>query len=334
MFSDLLFPVMYGIVIFLAGMKLMEAALSKLAGPILEDALGRATSTPLMGMLTSSVVTALLQSSTAVTVLAIGMVNAGLLSFGRTLGIILGSNIGTCLTTELAGLEIARFAGPLLAVSLALWAAAVTAGELPAAGSRLSGAAIALSRPLQFISLAAAGFALVLWGISVMQSIGPALQSSGMFRWFLDRASESVLWGFAAGACLTALLHSSSATIGMAMGVASSGALPPHIGIAIVLGANVGTCITAVIASVGGSISGIFVAWSHVVLNAGGALLFLPFTGLLLRAAELIGGGPAAQIAHSQTIFNIGCSLLALPFCYLPLWKRVDLRLSRGRRDL
>lgn len=334
MFSDLLFPVMYGIVIFLAGMKLMEAALSKLAGPILEDALGRATSTPLMGMLTSSVVTALLQSSTAVTVLAIGMVNAGLLSFGRTLGIILGSNIGTCLTTELAGLEIARFAGPLLAVSLALWATAVTAGELPAASSRLSGAAIALSRPLQFISLAAAGFALVLWGISVMQSIGPALQSSGMFRWFLDRASESVLWGFAAGACLTALLHSSSATIGMTMGVASSGALPPHIGIAIVLGANVGTCITAVIASVGGSISGVFVAWSHVVLNAGGALLFLPFTGLLLRAAELIGGGPAAQIAHSQTIFNIGCSLLALPFCYLPLWKRVDLRLSRGRRDL
>ncbi|MNV31367.1 Na+/Pi-cotransporter [compost metagenome] len=334
MFSDLLFPVMYGIVIFLAGMKLMEAALSKLAGPILEDALGRATSTPLMGMLTSSVVTALLQSSTAVTVLAIGMVNAGLLSFGRTLGIILGSNIGTCLTTELAGLEIARFAGPLLAVSLTLWAAAVTAGELPASGSRLSGAAIALSRPLQFISLAAAGFALVLWGISVMQSIGPALQSSGMFRWFLDRASESVLWGFAAGACLTALLHSSSATIGMTMGVASSGALPPHIGIAIVLGANVGTCITAVIASVGGSISGVFVAWSHVVLNAGGALLFLPFTGLLLRAAELIGGGPAAQIAHSQTIFNIGCSLLALPFCYLPLWKRVDLRLSRGRRDL
>lgn len=106
MFSDLLFPIIYGLVIFLAGMKLMETALSKLAEPLLTTSLNRATSTPIKGMIASSLLSALLQSSTAVTVLTIGMVNAGLLTYARTLGIILGSNIGTTLTTELIGLQI------------------------------------------------------------------------------------------------------------------------------------------------------------------------------------------------------------------------------------
>lgn len=328
MIREVLFPVLYGIVIFLAGMKLMETALSRLAGPLLTGVLNKATATPLMGMASSTLLTALLQSSTAVTVLSIGMVNAGLLTYARTLGIILGSNIGTCLTTELIGLQIGRFAAPLLAASLSLWAAAVTLGELPSYRSRLAETGRRISLPLQFASLAIAGFALVLWGISVMQSIGPALQKSGLFAWFLNRAAENALWGFAAGACLTALLHSSSAVIGMAMGVAASGALPPELGIAIVLGANVGTCATAVIASIGGSPSGVFVAWSHVALNAGGAVLFLPVTGLIREAAAWIGGGPAAQIAHAQTLFNVACSLLALPLCYLPVWSRLERRLQ------
>lgn len=112
MFSDLLFPIIYGLVIFLAGMKLMETALSKLAGPLLTTSLNRATSTPIKGMIASSLLSALLQSSTAVTVLTIGMVNAGLLTYARTLGIILGSNIGTTLTTELIGLQINTMATP------------------------------------------------------------------------------------------------------------------------------------------------------------------------------------------------------------------------------
>jgi len=331
MIRDLLFPVIYGLVIFLAGMKLMEAAMSKLAGPLLIHGLNKATSTPFKGMIASSLLSALLQSSTAVTVLTIGMVNAGLLTYARTLGIILGSNIGTCLTTELIGLQISAFAGPLLVFSLILWGSAVVAGELlySSRGSAALSYASRLAGPLQFISLAIAGFALVLWGIGVMQSIGPMLQSSGLFGWFLDHAATSALWGLAAGAALTALLHSSAAVIAMAMGVAASGALPPELGIAIVLGANIGTCVTAVIASIGGTPSGVFVAWSHVGLNVGGSLLFLPFIGQLQSLAAWIGGGPAAQIAHSQTIFNVVCSLLALPLCYLPVWSRLEKRLER-----
>ncbi|MNO19822.1 Na+/Pi-cotransporter [compost metagenome] len=328
MIRDLLFPVIYGLVIFLAGMKLMEAALARLAGPLLTRSLHKATSTPLKGLIASSLLSALLQSSTAVTVLTIGMVNAGLLTYARTLGIILGSNIGTCLTTELIGLQISSVAAPLLVVSLCLWAAAVMLGELPAPSARIAAACHRLSTPLQFISLAVAGFALVLWGIAVMQSIGPALQTSGLFRWFLDQAVTSALWGVAAGACLTAMLHSSAAVIGMAMGLASSGVMPPELGIAVVLGANVGTCVTAVIAAIGGSASGKFVAGSHVALNVGGALLFLPFIQPLQALSAWIGGGPAAQLAHAQTIFNVVCSLGVLPLCYLPVWTRLEKRLQ------
>lgn len=145
-------------------------------------------------MIASSLLSALLQSSTAVTVLTIGMVNAGLLTYARTLGIILGSNIGTTLTTELIGLQINTMATPLLAASLSLWAAAVIAGELPPT-SRVAELCHKISPPLQFISLAVSGFALVLWGIAVMQSIGGILQESGLFLWFLNHAATSAIWG-------------------------------------------------------------------------------------------------------------------------------------------
>jgi phosphate:Na+ symporter len=329
MIRDLLFPVLYGLVIFLAGMKVMEASLSRLAGPLLTRSLHKATSTPAKGLIASSLLSALLQSSTAVTVLTIGMVNAGLLTYARTLGIILGSNIGTCLTTELISLQISTLATPLLTTALCLWAAAVMAGELSPHSSRLIETCRRISGPLQFICLAVAGFALVLWGIAVMQSIGPTLEGSGLFRWFLGHAATSALWGLAAGAVLTAMVHSSAAVIGMAMGLATSGVMPPELGIAIVLGANIGTCITAVIAAIGSSPSGVFVAWSHVTLNVGGALLFLPFIGPLQTLSAWIGGGPAAQLAHAQTLFNVVCSLGVLPLCYLPVWTRLEQRLQR-----
>lgn len=107
----------------------MEAALRHLAGPFLTRWLNRATVSPWRGMLFSSGITALLQSSTAVTVLTIGLVNAGLLTYGRTLGIILGTNIGTCLTTELMGLQLGKLAAPLLCGSLLCWGTAVLWGK-------------------------------------------------------------------------------------------------------------------------------------------------------------------------------------------------------------
>ncbi|MFD1177766.1 Na/Pi cotransporter family protein [Paenibacillus puldeungensis] len=321
MFHDIIFPVTFGLALFLFGMKVMESALHTWAGPKLMQFLHTSTRTPWMGMLSSTMITAILQSSTAVTVMTISLVNAGLLSYARTLGIILGGNIGTCLTTELIALNIAKLGAPLLVLSLLLWAAAILGEEMlpPHVVRRLH-----LLRPLQFGALAAAGFSLVMIAIRWMQSIGPALESRGVIAWLLEHAAGSVLWGALAGAILTAIIHSSAAVVAMTMGLVASGALPIELGIAMVIGSNVGTCITALIASIGGSRSGQFVAWSHIVLNVLGAVLFLPAIPALEASAAWLSTDLSAQIAHAQTIFNVVCSLLALPICYLPVWSRLE----------
>ncbi|MCM3784493.1 Na/Pi symporter [Neobacillus mesonae] len=321
MLNSILFPLVYGLAIFFVGMKLMEASLYKLSGPLLSGSLDRATSTPLKGMLFSTGITALLQSSTAVTVLTIGLVNANLLGYARTLGIILGSNIGTTVTTELLSLQIGKYALPMLLFFIAIWILLVLLGELKLVmNSRISG----IIQPGGYIALAGAGFSMVMFGIVMMQRIGPALEEGGIFPWFVHQAGHSVWWGVLAGAVLTAIVHSSAAVIGMAIGLAASGTLPPEIGIAIVLGSNVGTCVTAFLAAIGGSRAGQFVAWSHIVLNVAGALLFAPLIHLLYQASAMFSSEPGAQIAHAQTIFNIVCSLLALPLCYLKVWKQLE----------
>ncbi|MCM3126189.1 Na/Pi cotransporter family protein [Paenibacillus provencensis] len=321
MLHSIVFPLIYGLIIFFLGMKLMEASLYKLSGPLLLSSLNRATATPLKGMLFSTGMTAVLQSSTAVTVLTIGLVNANLLGYARTLGIILGSNVGTTVTTELLSLKIGKYAVPMLLFFISCWIVCVMLGELKYVMHSRHSKAV---HTAGYISFAGAGFSMVMLGILMMQRIGPALEQGGVFPWFVQQASHSVWWGMAAGACLTAIVHSSAAVIGMAISLAATGALPPEIGIAIVLGSNVGTCVTAWMAAIGGSKAGQFVAWSHIILNVAGALLFAPLISLLYQAAALFTTEPGAQIAHAQTIFNIVCSLLALPLCYLKIWKRLE----------
>lgn len=321
MLRDIIIPVIFGFALFLFGMKVMEAALHAWAGPRLVKILERSTRTPWTGLVTSAFVTAVLQSSTAITVMTIGLVNAGLLSYARTLGIILGGNIGTTLTTELIALDILKYGTPLLILSLTLWAFTIIAVEfLPSCSQRWS----SLLTSIQYSSLAAAGFSMIMVAITWMQTIGPSLEARGIIQWLLDHAGNSILWGAIAGAILTALIHSSAAVIAMTMGLVATGTLPVELGIAMVIGSNVGTCVTALIASIGGTRSGQFVAWSHVALNLIGALLFLPLTSQLAVTVSWISTDPSTQIAHSQTIFNVICSLAALPLCYLPFWSRLD----------
>ncbi|AZN40442.1 Na/Pi cotransporter family protein [Paenibacillus albus] len=325
MLNTILIPMTLGFILFLLGMRAMELALQRSVGNRLHVVLQRFTSTPLRGLLVGTATTAVLQSSTAVTVIAIGLVNAGLLTFPRTLGLILGTNIGTCLTTELIGLNLNRLGWPLLLLALGLWLTTVTFGEL-GAENWLGRGRNGLRRfimPVRSLSVVLGGFALLLIGIGLMQSVAPAVQSTKFFHEFLARAEVSVLWGIAAGIVLTAMMHSSAAVIGIVMGLAQSGAMPLPIGIAIVLGANVGTCVTAVIAALGGTRAGRFVALAHVLLNVGGAALFAPFAAELGVAAAWLTSSPAGQIAHAQTLFNVLSSLLALPLCYLPRLRKL-----------
>lgn len=320
MILDVLVPLMVGLAIFLFGMKVMELALQHWAGPYLQKMLETFTATPVHGLVAGTVLTALLQSSSAITVITISLVNAGLLTFPRTLGIILGTNIGTCLTTELVSLNITHLAIPLLIVSASIW---MLGWFIPLKGKKEHRSIARWLHALRYLSLAVCGFSCLLAGMEVMQSIVPALQEKGLFTLFLQYAQKSPLWGIAAGAGLTAVIHSSAATIAMTMVLASMQAIDIDLGIAIVLGANIGTCATAVIASIGGTRAGVFVAWSHVLLNVFGAIVFYPLIPALAAVTEWMSADPSGQIARAQTIYNIACSLLALPVCYLPALQKM-----------
>lgn len=331
MINTIIVPVLIGLCLFLFGMKTMEWAMHAWAGQSLNRWMERLTKTPTRGMIAGTVLTAMLQSSTAITVITIGLVNAGVLQFAQTLGIILGTNIGTCLTTELIGLSLGKIGLPLFITSGCIWLASWMIKSEPRRYAPMKAASIDMLsalgsgwlRHLRCASAAIAGFSLVLLGIQIMQTIGPALEERGLFAWFTERSGSGFAWAVLAGIVVTALIHSSSAVIALAMGLAATGSLSPELGVAVALGANVGTCATAWLASIGGTKAATFVAWSHIVLNLGGVLLFYPFISELTQVAALFSDSPAVQIARSQTIFNIACSLLALPFCYL-LFRRTS----------
>ncbi|GIP35845.1 Na/Pi cotransporter family protein [Paenibacillus sp. J2TS4] len=316
MFTTIFIPMTLGLAVFLLGMKVMEAALHQWAGRYLQVLLERFTRTPFRGMLASTGITAAMQSSTAVTVITIGLVNAGLMRFPQTLGIILGTNIGTCLTTELIGLNLHKHSLSLFSVSLAVWLATFVLPGLPKYPQLWK-------RHVRNGALAVLGFSCILLGMQVMQSIIPDLRSRGLFGWFVQQSQSSLLWAMIAGAILTAIVHSGVLTISMAMSLASVQVISPEVGIAITIGANVGTCVTALMASIGGSRFGAYVAWSHILLNVGGAILFYPLIGVLGDVVTWMTDSPSLQVARAQTIFNIACSLIALPLCYTSLIKRL-----------
>ncbi|NBI29352.1 Na/Pi cotransporter family protein [Chengkuizengella marina] len=319
MINDILLPLFTGLCLFLFGMKIMELALHNWAGSHLKSILERFTRTPLRGMVTGTALTAFLQSSSAITVITIGMVNARIMTFPRTLGIILGTNIGTCITTELIGLNISHLAFPMLIVSFIVWMISWFFKEQQQEKTIFMNTVLML----RYLSLAIIGFSCVLLGVEIMQVMVPALQSRGMFTWFLEQSQQSLLWGIIAGTCITAIIQSSSAMVAITMGLITLDTFSLELGIAIIVGANIGTCVTSMIASIGGSKSGQFVAWSHVILNVGGAILFYPLLSLLASISTSISSNPSEQIAHAQTIYNVVCSIIALPLCYMSFIKRL-----------
>ncbi|WP_372662868.1 Na/Pi cotransporter family protein [Cohnella sp.] len=317
MISSFIIPSLLGFALLLSGMKVMETSLQNWAGHRLSNWMARSTATPLRGFAVGTIASALLQSSTAVTVLTISFVNAGWISLSRSFAIILGTNVGTTLTTELMSLKLHQFGFPILVLALAGWTLTVLMNEL-----RNVTAAPRRGLTLRYVSVALGGFGLLLIGFKLLQGMGPSLRENGTFDALMRITNDNLFWGVVGGAILTALIHSSAAVIAMCMGLAATGAMTPEAGIAIVLGANIGTCFTGLIASLGGGRGGRFVALSQLALNTSGALLFFPLIGLLQTLATLISpNDPSAQIAHAQTIFNVVCSLAALPIAYLPLWR-------------
>jgi len=294
-----------GLAIFLLGMDRMTESLRVVAGDRLRGVLLRLTSNRFVGMLTGAGITAVIQSSSVTTVLVVGFISSGLMSFQQSLGVILGANIGTTVTAQIIAFKVTTYA--LFAVAGGF---AVT--FLSKRGDRQAQGAVVL------------GLGLVFFGMSIMGDAMSPLRSSDTFVDLMGRLENPFL-GVAVAAGFTALVQSSSATTGIVIVLAQQGLISLETGIALVMGANVGTSVTALMASIGKPREALRAGVAHAIFNVGGAIVWLPFIGVLASLVENIGGGNARELANAHTIFNIANALLIIGF--VPIFARFIERL-------
>lgn len=283
---------MGGVGLFLFGIKLMGESLQDLAGDRMRTLIASLTSTPVKGALVGTLVTMVIQSSAATTVMSLSFVQAGMMSLRQALGVIMGANIGTTVTAQLVAFNIKQLAMPLVGIGMAL-------------------AVFGRSRRVRYVGNGIFGFGLLFIGMDTMERSLAFL--AGNKEFFLKFSSQPLLC-VAAGTLLTVAVQSSSATVGLTIAMASQGLLPLQSAIAILFGDNLGTTVTAVIASLGSSRTAKQAAAGHVLFNLIGVAIFLPLVGPYSRLVSLTASSVARQLANAHTIFNVANTMIQLPF--------------------
>ncbi len=283
-----------GLALFLLGMERMTESLRLIAGDRMRVVLSRLTGRRVAGLLTGAGITALIQSSSVTTVLVVGFISSGLMTLQQSVGVIIGANIGTTITAQIIAFNVSTLA--LLAIAVGFGITFFAKREV----RRTEGTVLM-------------GLGLVFFGMTVMGAAMSPLRSSETFIEVMARL-ENPLLGIAVAALFTALIQSSSATTGIVIVLAQQGLIGLDTGVALVLGANVGTAITAVLAALGKPRDAMRAAAAHSVFNVGGVLLWLPFLGLLADAVADVGGGLARQIANAHTVFNVANGVLFIGF--------------------
>jgi phosphate:Na+ symporter len=291
----MIFELIGGLGLFLFGIKIMGEALQDLAGDKLRQLIASLTSTPVKGVFVGALVTILIQSSSATTVMSVSFVHAGLMTLKQAVGVIMGANIGTTVTAQLIAFKIKDYALPIIGIGMFL-------------------SVFGRTKKQKYIGSGLVGFGLLFLGMEHMGNSMSFLQ--GRKDIFLAFSSHPVL-GVLAGAVVTMLVQSSSATIGLTIAMAVQGLIDINIAIPILLGDNVGTTITAVLASLGSNRSAKQAAAAHVLFNLIGVAIFLLamplFKYLVFMTADDIG----RQIANAHTLFNVTNTLIFLPFVNL-----------------
>ncbi len=286
---------MGGLGLFIYGMKLMGDGLENAAGESLKKILEKVTSNPISAVLVGAAVTAVVQSSSATTVMVVGFVNAGLMNLAQAVGVIMGANIGTTITAQLVAFKLTDIA-PLFVF----------------AGTAIIMMAKAKKR--KEIGHIVLGFGILFMGMGIMSGAVKPLASSPVFEQILAQVANHWWIGIIAGAAITAILQSSSATTGILIALAGSGVLSIQMALPILFGCNIGTCITAMIATVGTNKTAHKAALLHLIFNVGGTVIFLPFLGMLGNlVVNMSPGDVERQIANSHTVFNIINVLVMLP---------------------
>ena len=300
-----------GLAVFLFGMDRMTEALRVAAGSRLRFALARMTKNRVLGATTGAGVTAVIQSSSVTTVLVVGFISSSVMSLRQGIPVILGANVGTTVTAQVVAFSVSRYALMLVAIGYGL-------------------AFFARSDRRTVQGNLILGLGLLFFGMSVM---GAAMEPLRSYEPFIDlmAAMKNPLLAVLVGAVFTALVQSSSATTGIVIVLASEGLITTEAGIALVLGANVGTSVTAQLAALGKPPEAVRAAVVHTLFNLVGALAWLPFIGVLVDIVESIGGPLARQIANAHTIFNLVNTVVFLAF--VPQLERLVVRLVPDRPE-
>lgn len=284
-----------GLGLFLYGMKLMGDGLENAAGEGLKNIIEKVTSNRLMGVFIGTIVTAIIQSSSATTVMVVGFVNAGLMNLSQALGIIMGANIGTTITAQLVAFKLDAIA-PLF----------VFLGTIIIMISKVK-----RSHEIGNIIL---GFGILFTGMSTMSIAMKPLADSPWFTQVILAIGDNWFIGIFAGLALTALIQSSSATTGILIALASTGAINITIALPILFGCNIGTCITALLSSIGTNRTARKTALLHVIFNVLGTVIAIPFLGLLGDLVQITSSDVSRQIANAHTIFNLANTIILFPF--------------------
>lgn len=286
-----------GLALFLYGMQMMSTGLEAAAGNRMKSILEKLTSNRVKGVLFGAAITAVIQSSSATTVMVVGFVNSGLMTLKQAVWVIMGANIGTTITGQLIALDIGAIA-PLFAIA------------------GVGAIMFIKSEKVHHISSIFAGLGILFMGMDMMGAAMSPLKESEAFISLMTKFDNPLL-GILVGALFTAVIQSSSASVGILQALASTGMIPLSSAVFVLFGQNIGTCITAVLASIGMKVNAKRTTVIHLLFNIIGTVLFTVIclvTPYVTWIEAMTPGDPVAQIANAHTVFNIVTTLLLFPF--------------------
>ena len=314
--KDIIFSFFGGLGLFLFGLNFMSGALQSVAGEKMRKILEEGTKNPVRGVLTGALTTALIQSSSATTVITVGLVNAQLLTLKQAIGVIMGANIGTTITAYLIGFNIANYALPIIAVGVFVFL-------------------FSKNEKTQLIGKAILGFGVLFFGLTTMGQGMKPLKDLPFFLNLMTSIDNNSIIGVFIGVVFTFVVQSSTATIGVLQELANQGAVTYNQAVPILFGDNIGTTVTALLAAIGAGVAAKRTALTHFVFNAVGTIIFLPLfligifkpvvvclTNYLFALMPGSAGTWEAlniklQIAQTHAVFNISNTLIQLPLVAL-----------------
>lgn len=318
-----------GLALFLYGMSVMGDALSKMAGGRLETILEKLTTKKIYAVLLGAGVTAIIQSSSATTVMVVGFVNSGIMRLGQAVGVIMGANIGTTVTSWL--LSLAGIQGTNIWVKLLKPSS--FSPVLAAIGIILIMVNNKEESKKKDIGNILLGFAILMFGMETMSSAVSGLKSNASFIGLMTTFKNPIL-GMAVGTILTAIIQSSSASVGILQALCITGAVPYGVALPIIMGQNIGTCVTAIISSVGANKNAKRAAMIHLYFNLIGTMLFMTVfyaINAFVGFSFLEHAASATGIAIIHSLFNIGATVVLFPFSNL-LVKLAELTIRDGKQ--